>query len=203
MKDLVNPNMDTTKEKILEAAEAVFAEKGFDGARVSEIGKRAGVNPALLYYYYGSKNDILHELMVLAIEEAKIAVENGFENFIRSGESMAEFLNPITDYLMKKKSVIRIMLIEILKHGNEDLSFFKLLSTVYNKLGSEFEKTNNPILKSKFFMTDMFFVFTSPIVMHIVLGEKWGEFDGISEDEARKRILSALEILASKFFFGK
>ena len=45
---------DITKQKILEAAEAAFAEKGFYGARVDEITETAGVNKRMIYAYYGS-----------------------------------------------------------------------------------------------------------------------------------------------------
>ena len=51
-----------TKLKILKAAEKLFAEKGFDGARVDDIAGNAGVNKALIYYYFKSKRDILEEL---------------------------------------------------------------------------------------------------------------------------------------------
>jgi AcrR family transcriptional regulator len=44
------PQDETTKERILTAAAAVFANRGFDGARVEEIAKLAGVNKALIYY---------------------------------------------------------------------------------------------------------------------------------------------------------
>lgn len=53
-------------EAILEAAAAVFADRGFDGARVDEIARRAGVNKAMLYYRVGDKRD-LYEAVLLRI----------------------------------------------------------------------------------------------------------------------------------------
>jgi TetR/AcrR family transcriptional regulator len=51
-----------TEEKIIEAAESVFLEDGFTGARMQQIADRAGINKALLHYYFRSK-DKLFELV--------------------------------------------------------------------------------------------------------------------------------------------
>jgi len=47
-----------TRATILEAAERIFAEAGPAGARTEAIAAAAGVNKALLYYYFKSKNDL-------------------------------------------------------------------------------------------------------------------------------------------------
>ncbi len=46
----------TTEEQILQAATKVFTEKGFAAARMDEIAKEAGINRALLHYYFRSKD---------------------------------------------------------------------------------------------------------------------------------------------------
>src|SRR5271169_392301 len=57
-----------TKEKILAAAKKVFMTKGMAGARMQDIADEAGINKALLHYYFRSK-DKLFEMIYL--EEAK------------------------------------------------------------------------------------------------------------------------------------
>lgn len=49
---------DRTQQAILQAAVAEFADAGLAGARVERIAERAGVNKRLLYYYFGSKDDL-------------------------------------------------------------------------------------------------------------------------------------------------
>ena len=44
-----------TEQNILQAAKNVFQQKGMDGARMQEIADEAGINKALLHYYYRSK----------------------------------------------------------------------------------------------------------------------------------------------------
>src|SRR5438270_12562737 len=48
-------NAEGAREAILNAAETVFAEHGFDGARVDAIAETAGYNKSLLFQYFGDK----------------------------------------------------------------------------------------------------------------------------------------------------
>ena len=53
---------ERTKARIIDAAVAEFAAKGFAGARVSEIAARAGVNQQLIAYYFDSKEGLYREI---------------------------------------------------------------------------------------------------------------------------------------------
>jgi TetR/AcrR family fatty acid metabolism transcriptional regulator len=53
---------DDKRERILEAAVKVFARKGYFGARVAEIAKKAGVADGTIYLYFRNKEDILVSL---------------------------------------------------------------------------------------------------------------------------------------------
>lgn len=56
---MVNQEKDqNTEQKILAAARQVFIEKGMDGARMQDIADRAGMNKALLHYYFRSKEKL-------------------------------------------------------------------------------------------------------------------------------------------------
>ena len=54
---------DTTRLSILDAAERSFAESGFDGDSLRTITERAGVDLALANYHFGSKENLLHEVI--------------------------------------------------------------------------------------------------------------------------------------------
>ena len=49
---------DGSEQRILDAADAVFVRRGTDGARMQEIAEEAGVNKALLHYYYRTKDGL-------------------------------------------------------------------------------------------------------------------------------------------------
>lgn len=52
-----------TAVAILEAAEPLFAGQGFAATTIKQIGAAAGVNPALIYYYFGSKEELYRRLL--------------------------------------------------------------------------------------------------------------------------------------------
>jgi len=53
-------NDKQTEEKIFEAATDVFVEKGMDGARMQDIANHAGINKALLHYYFRTKDQLFN-----------------------------------------------------------------------------------------------------------------------------------------------
>ncbi|MGH3505322.1 MAG: TetR family transcriptional regulator [Nocardioidaceae bacterium] len=53
------PGHPNTRAAILSAAKGEFAARGFDRVSVREIGRAAGVDPALVHHYFGSKDDLL------------------------------------------------------------------------------------------------------------------------------------------------
>jgi len=53
---------DSTKEKIVQSAHDVFIRKGMDGARMQEIADEAGINKALLHYYFHTKEQLFKEV---------------------------------------------------------------------------------------------------------------------------------------------
>jgi len=58
-----------TEQAILVAARKVFIEKGKDGARMQEIANLAGINKALLHYYFRSKQKLFESVFLEALEK--------------------------------------------------------------------------------------------------------------------------------------
>lgn len=53
----------SSQDSILDAAEQLFARQGFTATTIKQIGKEAAVNPALLYYYYDSKETLYRAML--------------------------------------------------------------------------------------------------------------------------------------------
>lgn len=61
--------------QIIETAETLFAERGFDGTSVRDIADEAGVNVAMISYYFGSKEKLMEALFELRVGGVKSRVE--------------------------------------------------------------------------------------------------------------------------------
>ena len=66
------PGNPDTRETILDAARAAFADKGFDGASIRGIATGAGVDPALVHHYFGTKNQLFLAAMNSPIDPGEI-----------------------------------------------------------------------------------------------------------------------------------
>jgi AcrR family transcriptional regulator len=66
------PGPNETREAILTAARELFAEKGYDGASIRAIARRADVNPALVHHFFGTKESVFIEAMRLPFSPAEL-----------------------------------------------------------------------------------------------------------------------------------
>jgi AcrR family transcriptional regulator len=66
------PGNPDTREAILDAARTTFAERGFDSASIRAIAGTAGVDPALVHHYFGSKDQLFLTAMNIPIDPAQL-----------------------------------------------------------------------------------------------------------------------------------
>ncbi|MHA7984209.1 TetR/AcrR family transcriptional regulator [Rathayibacter sp. CAU 1779] len=58
----------TTRQELMDAAREVFADRGVDGATTREIAQRAGVDPAMIAHYFGSKGGLFDAVTSLQLD---------------------------------------------------------------------------------------------------------------------------------------
>src|SRR4051812_10671925 len=109
------------KDYILDVAERVFSEKGFDGASTRLISSEAGVNMAMLNYYFGSK-----EGLFLAIFQRKIAnfqdiMQNlGNDGSMTAWDKMQKYVEMYGEKVVTNNCFQKLLYREIsMSRGNE------------------------------------------------------------------------------------
>ena len=95
---MVKPAKDhTTEAKIVAAAKNVFLSKGMDGARMQDISDEAGINKALLHYYFRSKEKLFETIFQEIAKEflSKIAtiIESERQLFDKIETLCKEYIN--------------------------------------------------------------------------------------------------------------
>ncbi|MFI5492093.1 TetR family transcriptional regulator [Actinoplanes sp. NPDC051859] len=66
------PGNQDTRQSILEAARSIFAERGFDKASIRAIAGEAGVDPALVHHYFGTKEKLFLASMNSPVDPAEL-----------------------------------------------------------------------------------------------------------------------------------
>src|SRR6266568_2596676 len=108
-------NPERTRARILSAALKEFAAKGFAGARVDAIARRAAINKRMLYHYFGDKEGLFRAVLRRKIAERQAWAEN------LSGDP-AESLAFWFEATCKDADWVRLLEWEALQSGEEKRS---------------------------------------------------------------------------------
>lgn len=101
------------RERILDAAEHVFAEHGFFAARVSEIAKRAGVADGTIYLYFKSKDDLLISLFESRMERVNAALAEAIAPIARPIDKLRTFIRAYLTLVAEQPSVAEVLTVEL------------------------------------------------------------------------------------------
>ena len=105
------------RDRILAAAASAFAEKGFDGAGVDEIARRAGVNKAMLYYHVGDKTALYGTVLLDAVERAHAGVRRVLDEVADPLRQIAGIQGVFLSLFRQAPEIPRLLLREIADGG--------------------------------------------------------------------------------------
>ncbi|MEZ4919413.1 MAG: TetR/AcrR family transcriptional regulator [Saprospiraceae bacterium] len=110
---------ESTEQRIFEAARALFVEKGMAGTRMQEIADKAGINKALLHYYYRSKDKLYTAVVKAVINVAIPKIIGIFESDLPLKEKIEHFLDVYIGLISKNTFLPLFILTELNKHPQE------------------------------------------------------------------------------------
>ncbi len=88
-----NTDAQQTKEKILAAAQRVFVRKGIAGGRTEEIAKEAGVNRALINYYFRSRDKLAEAVFIRVAKSLLPRLMNTFASDLPLREKLQQVVD--------------------------------------------------------------------------------------------------------------
>ncbi len=130
--------MNDKKNIILDSANKVFTQKGFNGASVGEIAKEAGLSKATLYYYYESKEQILYELVKRTLLNTVSYINESLDNKDIE-ENIKGFIDRVHKVITNETDVLKIALIEDLKTNPNKSMIFEILNSMFEEYEKIFE----------------------------------------------------------------
>lgn len=115
---------DNTEEKILEAAKSVFLNKGMDGARMQEIADEAGINKALLHYYFRSKERLFEAIFGEIIKFAFPKITRIIASDMGIVSKIEQFVDAYLEILMKHPFIPGFIMKEL---SRDPSTFLKMI----------------------------------------------------------------------------
>jgi len=105
--------------EILEVAEILFAEKGFDGTSIRNIAKVAKINIAMVSYYFGSKERLLESLIIYRTSDLKNQLENLLKEDLEPIEKINKLIELYINRINSNRGIYRILHFEFTSKKRE------------------------------------------------------------------------------------
>jgi AcrR family transcriptional regulator len=121
-------NDKMTEEKIFEAATEVFEEKGLTGARMQNIADKAGINKALLHYYYRTKDHLFEAVFMKVAKKMLDKFNPIFEENMTLEEKIRFFYREHINFLKKNPKLPGFVLNEINHNPQRILTLVKSIN---------------------------------------------------------------------------
>lgn len=99
--------------EILQVAEQLFAEEGFDGTSVRDIAKKANINIAMISYYFGSKEKMLESLVLYRIRSMSLHLESLNQENISPIEKIEKLIVYYIQRINKNRCMYQILHFEL------------------------------------------------------------------------------------------
>jgi len=109
---------EDVRERILLAAEKLFAERGFNGVSVQEITEMAGVNKAMVYYYFQSKLSLYRELLKVGLQSVKHALDEAIKQTTVE-QRLRTYLTTYYEVVAARPLLARLVYREVLGYGSQ------------------------------------------------------------------------------------
>ena len=182
------PNILGARNRILDSAKKVFAEKGFDGSRINDVSELANVPKSLIYYHFKSKDELLETMISEFITEYKqlLKIAENDTHAHKSKQMTNRLQNHYYDFAIQNLDVIRIMFVESLKKSTEIPVIFKVVEEIVRIENPNTEDVNERLVAE-------FFTSLIPLYSYLCFYDKWCTYFDIERKEFDQLFLAHME----------
>ena len=122
---------EESRAAILKAAAREFAEHGIAGARTDSIAREAGVNKALLYYYFKDKETLYGAVLDNAFSGLKTTVFKVLDSDLPPKEKMLAYVGAYFDFIASNQLYPRLMQREMMRAREGESEHFEKMVKAY------------------------------------------------------------------------
>jgi TetR/AcrR family transcriptional regulator len=196
---------EESRAAILQAAVREFAREGVAGARTDAIARSAGVNKALLYYYFKDKEALYDAVLDQVFSGAREAIRKALSQMLPPRERLKAYVRAHFDYIAANPPYHRIVNAEF--RGRESARMTRIAHQYFRptfsnlaallKEGAESGDFHpvNPVQFVPSMIAVIVFYFTTAPVMKVLTG-----VDPLSQEQLAERRAAVIEFISSALF---
>lgn len=123
-----------TENAILRAAEEIFFDKGYAGAKTTDIAKKAGVNHAMLHYYYRTKEKLF---LIVFKRNVELLANSVFSVIGKTGdfkEVISEAISNHFDFVRKNPKLVLFIINEVNSSQNSERIWQEVSQPIFSNV---------------------------------------------------------------------
>lgn len=121
---MVERDGERTRVAILAAAEGLFAQQGFDGTSMQQIGDSAGVARSTPAYFFHSKEELYEAVLARVVARAAEAMARAYGEGESPEDAVESYVGAFLDFLGREQNFVRLIQREALGDGSRVAEFF-------------------------------------------------------------------------------
>jgi len=201
------------KERILDVAERMFSDLGYDGASTRIISKEAGVNMAMLNYYFGSKDGLFTAVFERRVSTFRVTLQNINNENINSWEKLQRCIDYYIDRIISNSCFHKLIHRELSLSQRSELT--KTIIDILSKNVIEVKKIINDGIDNGSFKADIdvemviatlfgtkYYILNTPQMSSAIL-EKDVENEKVMEEELKPRMKNHLKNLFKAYILNE
>jgi AcrR family transcriptional regulator len=190
-----------TEKLIKEKAKALFFQKGLLNATTQEIADEAGINRALIHYYFRSREQMLDILLDETLQEKKDRVRSILDSDLPFREKIASYIDAVVDYGLNYPYLENFIISETARNPDKVKDFcskdrVKSSDLIRTDLEAEIKKKKIAPISAEHFMVNLSALCNYPLLAKSVLKT----IHGMTDATYRKFLLERKRVIFMTIF---